>query len=197
MDGAPGGWLAAEWGHTPKFFATIQEALAAYPRAKIAIDIPIGLDEGDRECDKAARALLGPRKSSVFPPPARKDLAAKKRPATLSAQAWNIVPKIREVDNVMTSALQKRVYESHPELVFVALSGAPMKHAKKTPAGVRERLKALDMNKPDLPKGIRMDDALDAFALAQQARRIAMGVAMRLPARPKKDARGLRMEIWG
>jgi len=45
--------------------------------AGIAIDIPIGLLEGPRVCDKAARKLLGqPRGSSVFPAPCRPALEA-------------------------------------------------------------------------------------------------------------------------
>ena len=49
--------------------------------AAIAIDIPIGLldsaQSGGRDCDRAARSLLGRRPSSVFSPPIRKFLYAK------------------------------------------------------------------------------------------------------------------------
>ena len=38
----------------------------------LAIDIPIGIPEaGARPADREARALLGPRRNSVFPAPVR------------------------------------------------------------------------------------------------------------------------------
>jgi predicted RNase H-like nuclease len=198
VDGCRAGWVACEWRRPPRVYATFRDILAAHPKATIAIDIPVGLADGDRDCDKLARAALGPRRSSVFPPPARARLRAARRPATMGAQAWAIVPKIREVDRAMTPALQRRVKESHPELVFAALAGAPMRHPKRTKAGARERLRALGWpHPPVVPIGAKLDDVLDAYALSLQARRIALGVATRYPARPAKDARGLRMEIWG
>lgn len=194
LDGCKGGWIASCRGQEA-VFPNFADALRAYPRATFAVDMPIGLSEGDRACDKAARALLGPRRSSVFAPPSRAQLAAVRRPATLSAQSWGIVPRIREVDAAMTPRLQKRVMEAHPELAFAAFTGAPMKASKKTPAGVRERVRALGLLRaPAVPTGARVDDVLDAKALAIQARRIALGVATRLGG--AKDSKGLRMEIW-
>ena len=80
----------------------------------VAIDIPIGLpDEGSRRCDLEARKLIGPRRSSVFPAPFRsvlgaltyEDAAARCRAVSgksLSLQAFGILPKIAEVDRLMT-----------------------------------------------------------------------------------------------
>jgi predicted RNase H-like nuclease len=130
----------------------------------------------------------------------------------MSRQAFGIVPKIREVDRLMTPALQQRVYEAHPELAFVSLTGQPMRHNKKNTAGHRERLGALT-DTPDAPfhgytptilhtltafKRIQMalDDLLDAYALAWTACRIARTRACRVPTAPQLDVRGLRMEIW-
>jgi len=49
--------------------------------AVLAIDIPIGLLDGPRACDKAARKLLGqPRGSSVFPALSRPALGAQTYP---------------------------------------------------------------------------------------------------------------------
>jgi len=68
--------------------------------AYLAIDIPIGLLDGSRACDKAARKLLGwPRRNSVFSPPCRAALSAKNHAVAtamnlrmtgkgLSQQAW-------------------------------------------------------------------------------------------------------------
>jgi len=56
----------------------------------------------------------------------------------------------------------------------------------------------------DLPRWLKSldrrlakpDDLLDACVLCWQAERLARGTAKRLPLRPERDARGLRMEIW-
>jgi len=130
----------------------------------------------------------------------------------LSIQAFNILPKIREVDRVMTPALQQQVYEAHPELAFQALAGHPLQDRKKTVAGREERLRVLE-NIPSLVcHGIRAafehvlrackrtdvapDDILDAYVLVWTALRIWRGQALRVPRSPQPDARGLRMEIW-
>lgn len=202
LDACRAGWVGVEQRErAPRLFPRFADALAAWPRATVAVDTPIGLmDEGsgDRACDKLARAALGPRRSSVFVPPLRKHLRARSRPAGVSAQAWGIAPRIREVDDAMTRGLQRRVVEAHPELAFAALAGAPMRHPKRTAAGARERVRALGLRRaPPVPTGARLDDVLDAWALAHEARRIALGVAQRYPERPPRDARGLRMEIWG
>jgi len=195
VDGCRAGWIASCRGQE-RVFATFREVLSSHRGATLAVDVPIGLADGDRACDKAARARLGPRRASVFPPPSRAQLAATRRPSNMGAQAWNLVPRIREVDALMTPRLQRRVFEAHPELAFAAFAGAPMPHAKRTPAGARERVRALGLAgaRPAVPRGAKLDDVLDAKALALQARRIAMGVATRLGG--EKDARGLRMEIW-
>ncbi|HSF18103.1 MAG TPA: DUF429 domain-containing protein, partial [Vicinamibacteria bacterium] len=104
------------------------------PPAVLCIDVPIGLLEqavrGGRVCDRAARGLLGqPRARSVFSPPARAALAARNYTEALrlnrasaagapgiSRQCYGILPKIKEVDSLMTPSLQERVLEVHPEL---------------------------------------------------------------------------------
>ncbi len=84
--------------------------------AAAAIDIPIGLaTAAPRRCDVEARRLLGPRRSSVFPAPARSVLGAASyeeacaRSALacgkrISRQLFNILPKIQQVDAVVTAA---------------------------------------------------------------------------------------------
>ena len=124
--------------------------------AILAIDIPIGLLEGTRACDKAARKLLGqPRGSSVFPAPCRPALAAQtyaeassinrqKTTRGLSQQAWGIAPKIKQVDDVITSQCQHWAFEVHPEVCFWALNQRrPMKHNKKAQEGITERIALL------------------------------------------------------
>ena len=56
------------------------------------------------------------------------------------------------------------------------------------PAGVRLRLG---------PRGLAIDDVIDALMLADVARRIHRHEAHRVPVGdPPLDAHGLRMEIW-
>jgi predicted RNase H-like nuclease len=199
------------------------EAVLALPQrpVAIAIDIPIGLLDspvpGGRSCDRDARKLLGrPRASSVFSPPTRPGLAARnyaevvaRNGAGMSKEAFNILPKIREVDALMTSKLQDRVLEAHPELAFRRLAGHPMRHNKKTSAGRRERVVLLrrsfgkwfpDVTRVRLAHGLRhvaFDDVLDACALALVAAHRLRGQARRVPdGPPPRDAKGLRMEIW-
>jgi predicted RNase H-like nuclease len=186
----------------------------------IAVDMPIGLlcasQPGGRECDRQARRLLGRRASSVFTPPTRPLLHAthyeQVRGHGISRQAFGILPKIREIDRLLTPALQHIVYEAHPELAFRALTGTPMRHNKKTHSGREERLQALTqaLNPcwPTLqhaftqalhtfPRGqVAPDDILDACALLWTAYRIVTSQANRLPTLPPVDRQGLRMEIW-
>jgi predicted RNase H-like nuclease len=202
--------------------ATFREVLALPEKPVVlAVDMPIGLLDrplpGGRFCDREARKLLGrPRASSVFTPPTRPGLAALAYPhvATLngtgmSKEAFNILPKIREVDETIAAPDQKRVFEAHPELAFSALAGAPMQHNKKTVEGRRERVRLLrrifgrtfqDPVRLRLEHGrayVAFDDVVDAYVLALVADRIRRKSAVRLPsAEPQRDNRGLRMEIW-
>lgn len=236
IDGCRGGWIVAR-GHvaTPvsdaPAFASIElfavpklaEAIGLRGKAKhIALDMPVGLPEmqepGGRECDREARKILGrPRLSSVFSAPRRGLLQAvdydEVRTKGLTRQAFHLLPKIREADQLMTPALQRRIRETHPELVFCALAGSPMRLNKKTAEGRRERTLALRKCSPILAgaaasppvyrnnlttAGPRAapDDVIDALALLAGAFRQWTGQAVRLPTNPPRDARGLRMEIW-
>lgn len=111
----------------------------------VVVDIPIGLSlRLPRQADVLARALLRPnRGSSVFPSPVRAVLQATTYESAckvsrgacgkaISRQTFGILSKIREVDNLMTTDLQLRVRESHPELSFAALNqGRPVVGRRK------------------------------------------------------------------
>jgi predicted RNase H-like nuclease len=171
----------------------------------VAIDIPIGLPErGARACDVEARARLGPRRSSVFPAPVRAALGCETWERAnavarsvdgrgLSRQVFHLLAKIGEVDGSISPTLQARIVEAHPELCFASMSGAPLVHPKRTPAGARER-GALVGGPVDRVRGAARDDVLDAHALLWTARRVARGVDGRL-GDGARDGRGLRMEI--
>ena len=185
----------------------------------VCIDIPIGLSDGaePRECDIAARKLLGgQRASSVFPPPIRQCLWAND-PETasricfehsgkkLSRQSFFIMSKIREVDKAMTPEFQQRVREIHPEISFWALNGKkPMQHNKKRLIGRNERIKLLAPIFPGVqeliaearrPRQVAPDDILDALVAAWTAGRVVVGRGKTLPEDPKIDRKGLKMEI--
>ena len=109
----------------------------------LGIDIPIGLLDGSRACDKGARTLLKrPRGSSVFPAPCRaalhaetyKEASAVNRQRTgrgLSQQAWGIAPKIKQVDDAITPECQQWAFEVHPEVCFWALNQTPPNEAQQ------------------------------------------------------------------
>jgi predicted RNase H-like nuclease len=207
---------------TARRCASFDEVLALPEKPVVlAVDMPIGLLDrplpGGRLCDREARKLLRrPRASSVFTPPTRPGLAAvdysdvpRLNSAGMSKEAFNILPKIREMDEAITASDQKRVFEAHPELAFSALDGAPMRHNKKTAEGRRERVRLLrrifgrafqDPVRLRLEHGranVAFDDVVDAYVLAHVADRIRRRSAVRLPtAEPQRDKRGLRMEIW-
>ena len=166
------------------------------PLRAVAIDIPIGLPEsGPRQADVEARRRVGPRRSSVFPAPARAVLGAttyaeacaRSRQASgkaISKQLFNILGKIAEVDALVTPALQERLVEMFPEWSLAVLAGAPMSHPKSTaagrPSGRRPWVRcsdttALAAHLRPLPPRTQVDDVLDAFAGAWTARRLARG----------------------
>lgn len=190
----------------------------------VVVDMPIGLlhaaQRGGRACDAAARALLGPlRARSVFSPPIRPALAATSfrraleiqrasspEAVGISVQSWCIARKIDELDGFMTPARQAWVHEGHPEVAFARLAGEAMRHRKRRPEGRRQRLALLEAQGWGAhartiaswsAPAVAGDDVIDAAVLALTAQAIGSGVALRLPADPPRDARGLRMEIRG
>jgi predicted RNase H-like nuclease len=224
VDGCRGGWIVvmaeptAEDGLrlcrtavVPDFAGVLALAEAC---AAVAVDMPIGLSaDGRRQADFEARRRVGPRRSSVFPPPPRSILSLSDYVSANAAcrarfgrgmqkQVFNIAPRMREVDLVMTPALQARYVEAHPEVCFWALGReCCLEHAKRTPEGRAQRLSLLTAAFGEAVGGLRppagagWDDLYDACALAWTAARVAAGAAVHLPAEPERDERGLRMEI--
>src|ERR1700683_520300 len=82
VDGCRAGWIAFKLDLASLTTSVEVVDLPAWLRKRPpdlafpGIDIPIGLLNGPRTCDKAARKLLGPRRSSVFPAPCRASLWA-------------------------------------------------------------------------------------------------------------------------
>ncbi len=209
VDGCRGGWVVATGSSAfvcPDFAAVLE---TLDPDTVIGVDIPIGLLDGwvagGRDADRAARSLLGARRSSVFSAPPRAAFGAatlaeaQARGCRMTLQTLAITPKVAEVDRQMTPKLQGRVFEVHPELCFQAMAngGRPLA-SKKGQDGREQRRVLLDRagitgNAP--PTGAAEDDLLDACAALWGARRILAGTHERVPRDPPLDARGLRMEI--
>jgi predicted RNase H-like nuclease len=205
VDGARRGWVVAGDDGSVELVDALDEIVAEVRAGRldaVAVDMPVGLPAvpgARRACDVAARRLLGPRRSSVFPAPARCFLgaAAFADVTGMPVQAFHLLRRIAEVDRLIDAALQDRVVESHPELAFLRLNGgADVRHAKRTAEGLAERAALLGLAAlPRAPRGARTDDVLDALALVHTARRIADGTAERLGDPAVRDERGLRMEI--
>ncbi len=213
----PAHGAVAQDGAEIRVVPCLDEVVAALESGRIAaaaIDIPIGLAaDGSRACDRSARRLLGPRRSSVFPAPVRAVLGAASYEEAcavsrqvcgkgLSKQLYNIMGKIREVDKLLSPRLQQRLFEACPELSFAFLSGGkPMPHTKRTAEGRAERVEALQRAEfgdvaalvDGAPSGAARDDVFDALVLAWTARRHVAGDCVRLGG--EADRRGLRMEI--
>ena len=225
VDGCRGGWFyfwlnGRVYGHGVA--ETLASIVADRTASVILVDIPIGLPgkSGRRDCDTEARKLLGRRAASVFPAPCRaaleaesyEDACAVNQEHTgrrLSLQCWNIVPRIREADALLRARGRAwmRLRESHPEVCFATLNGGrPMAHGKKTGPGFEERLALLTRRWRPAPQAVEQvlaaykrskvgrDDALDAMVLAVTAS-LPAGRRASLPARPRRDEKGLRMEM--
>jgi predicted RNase H-like nuclease len=217
LDGCRGGWIAAieKSGATRlQILASLNELFEDPALLAAVIDVPIGLPEaGPRSCDLMARQLLrAPRASSVFPAPIRPMLPARDQGEAsrlrfaaegkrCSVQLAAILPKIREVDNLLNPGMQLKVREGHPEVSFAIMNGGKsMSHAKRRLAGRKERIGLLRDHFPEVltalsEVGRLRLDAIDAYAMLWTARRLVEGSSRSLPDAPTIDRRGLRMEI--
>jgi predicted RNase H-like nuclease len=187
---------------------TLAGVLDGHGSRVVGIDMPLGLlGSGWREADRAARGLLGPRRSSVFAIAPRavweqasyQAASERCRELTgqgLSIQAWGLRARLLEA-NRFRGSCGYPLYEVHPELAFCALAGAPLAHSKHTAAGRERRRELLSRAGITLPRIPRapVTDTLDAAAVACSAWRIATGRAVVIPARPQRDDRGLQIAI--
>jgi predicted RNase H-like nuclease len=186
----------------------------ASTKATVAV-APVGKWAG-RACDRAAKDLLAARNGltgralAVLPAPTRPQTQSRSFHAAhsldpINIQTFSICPKIREVDEEMTPALQGRVFEIHPELCFREMNGAPMMDSKKSASGYAARLAVLAPFFPGVGKLVAAhrrngvvgkDDILDAYAALWTAQRVAQSKAKRISGHPPTDAKSLQMEMW-
>lgn len=159
----------------------------------VAVDTPIGLLDAPREADRAARALLPGRASSVFSAPPRSvvdatrtgevadhaaatALAVEVLGAGISMQAWRLVPAILEADDLVEAGHDLR--EVHPEVAFAVLAGGTLPR-KRSWAGITTRraiLERVGVVLPDRFPGdeqVAPDDVVDAAVCAWVADGIA------------------------
>ena len=225
LDGCRAGWLLVSFDDKGlyKVLRTeeeFRETLHVYDH--IFIDMPIGLEEDQytRTCDRLLREKLGSEyASSVFSPPIRPALHAPSyveanmqsyeiTEKKLSLQAWNITPKIKMLDRLLQvePELRVKVFESHPELLFMILNGGQIYQKKKTKRGLRHRLDLISALEPvaddffrDIKEEFRRnevaeDDIVDAMVLALAAKETHPGTTGQLatlPEEPEVDETGL------
>lgn len=228
VDGTPEGWavVIVESGRSAirKVAALSHIFDGAEDFDIVAVDVPIGLLDaykvGGRACDRAARKLLGrPRGSSVFPAPVRpvltatswEDACVRSRASApdgkaITKQTYAILPKIREVDELLQTRpdLREVVREVHPEVCFFELVGMPMTHRKASIPGRQERQCALARSFPKLhviektgrDLGLPIEDILDATVACWSALRLVGGKGRSLADGVPLDNTRLPMAIW-
>lgn len=224
IDGCRAGWCVAiqsQEGLWIELWEDIHRIKRVSTSAQICIDIPIGLPSKNRSrtCDDAARKQLGRGASSVFGVPCRKAVYAESYQGALkinrqilgkgfSIQSWNICGKIREVDHFLIEHpnYQPSFYECHPELAFLHLNDAPLRHKKKTPEGHEERLSILESYSPSIRdcyaqgiadykrKEVARDDIIDALALMVVSELSRMNPLSTVEV-DQFDSEGVRMNI--
>src|SRR5262249_5001581 len=108
------------------------------------------------------------------------------------------LPKIRELDALISREDNERVIEAHPECSFALLNGGTPLASKHTRVGVAERVALIEREFGVIPARLPrtdIDDVLDAYAVLWTAERFARGVHQEFPAHREVDADGRAMRI--
>lgn len=161
IDSCPGGWVVAVSNTdyssiSIHIISNLEELKKLYSQIiLIAIDMPVHLKNNERMVDVNARKILGKRASTIFSAPVEEALNTntyeeaslvnfKITGKKLSKQSHNLFPKIKEVQNFMKQNNEIKIFESHPELAFMALNdGKIIVSKKKTIEGFNQRLNLL------------------------------------------------------
>ena len=185
VDGTPGGWavvIMAPSRLTVQKLVALSDLFDGRSDLRVvSVDVPIGLS-----CALSrASALQG---------------------KAISKQTFAILPKIREIDDLLQTRTELRavVREVHPEVSFAELVGKPMIYLKSSMAGREERRTALSRVLPNLrmvenagrEQGLPIEDILDATVACWSASRLAAGRGRGLPETVTLDSTGLPMVIW-
>ena len=218
IDGAPNGWSVAFLDKDLCVKITrvldLSEFSRRFPNAlHVAIDMIIGLPDkakkGGRMAEKEARKLLRPRGSVVFSAPCRDAVYASSYSEAveinrnsytdhvgLSKQAYNICPKIREVDRYLQEHPHARstMFETHPEISFWQMNNCTPLQSKHKKEGREQRISLLRENNL-LPNSKLSIDDLDALACLWSALRIQKNKSKSIPSIPPTDRFHLPMKI--
>jgi len=226
IDGCKAGWMLITFDEKPEYrvIENTEDFISALQEfERVFIDMPIGLEDEEytRECDKQLRKVLGAEYApSVFSPPIRPALHAPSyveanmqsyeyTEKKLTVQAWNITPKIKLLDQVLSEhqELRDSVLESHPELIFMNLNGGMIYQKKNTKKGLRHRLGLIvdreeiaddffrDIKEEFRRNQVNEDDIVDSMALALAAKRSVEKGIKTIPQNPPVDSEGLKMAI--
>jgi len=226
IDGCKAGWILTTFDENPEYrlIESDEDFISAlHEFDRVFIDMPIGLEDENytRECDRELRKVLGAEYApSVFSPPIRPALHAPSyveanmqsyeyTEKKLTVQAWNITPKIRLLDQVLSEHqdLRESVFESHPELIFMNLNGGMIYQKKNTKKGLRHRLGLIvdreevaddffrDIKEEFRRNQVDEDDIVDSMALALAAKRSIEEGIKTIPKDPPVDSEGLKMAI--
>ena len=172
-------------------------------------------DNGERDCDVLARAMLRPHTSRVFTgarrwlwleftnPDSANQEALRRGQKRVSRQLWHLGKKIMEVDAFVRANPSRDIREVHPELVFLRLNGNDPLPSKKSSDGISLRCALLKqagvrqierwLTHDRIGTGAKADDVLDACAVAIADRKPAGSVP---DGTLHLDAYGLPMRIW-
>ena len=224
IDGSKGGWVCVS-GYENNYKELKFEKLKEFDDIKskdfnlVLVDIPIGLDidlkKGGRIVDKLARKELLTNKSSIFNAPSRLVLEAKNyeeankinknKGMGLSKQSWNLVKKIKEVDEFIRNSNKTAIFESHPEIIFQVMKKDKVSTKKKNDEGIIERRNLLEkneFNKVFLDRNLsakdsfyKKDDFIDACSLFWSANRAIAKTEVKIPNDIVLDSEGIIMQI--
>lgn len=218
VDACNGGWLGVELDEGSFVAAytrpTLAELVGQVPAARVVgVDMPLGLvEQGWRDADLTAVAVLGPRRSSLFRIAPRavweeQDYATANQwcrtltGSGLSRQAWGLRVKLLEA-NAFWRNHTDLVYEVHPEVSFRHLAGEPLAHPKRTWNGLALRRDLLRRHGIAIPDDVgdvgraALDDVFDAAAAAWSAHRIASNKAISYPDAPEPASGDIKIAIW-
>ncbi|MGC6509642.1 MAG: DUF429 domain-containing protein [Myxococcota bacterium] len=224
IDGVKGGWIFATGSVFGDKISNIRLSFHSSLNEVelteidlIGIDMPIGLpvqtNKGGRTAERMARKHLPGRASSIFSTPCRSCLSAKSYQDALaisrasgpdklglSKQSYNILPKIKSLDDLLQKNhhLRSKIYECHPELAFTVMSPSMAFETKHSTNGRAQRIKSLESLQVIPEQWLKrypIIDQLDALACLWSAHRILSGTAMMVPNPPPSDETGLRMAI--
>ncbi|MFO7927285.1 MAG: DUF429 domain-containing protein [Halobacteriota archaeon] len=218
-----GGWLAVAYTTDGFDHAAVVDSVGELwtryeeSAARIAIDVPIGLEASDapRPNERLAREVLGDRAGAVVSAPVR-EAARKHRYRTasrvherktdreLARRAFDIAPVVTAVDEFLNAIDDARpiFLEAHPELCYLAFDGEPMDEQPAYAAGYAERMRTLaefDRDAPPTVQSVAESTAGRRIPIPAVVDAVALGLTVRpgpgslrsLPADPSTDEREL------